>query len=197
MTGARALFGGVALAAIGMVAALSVSHVRPSARSEGRNEVVVKGPGGIPLVKADPDPVKIKPKDPGGLKVPHKNMTVYERLEGSQRKVVPAGDPNRGKKPKQVAAKPGEKKLAQDIGPYRAQLGSYSNADMAERRWRELQKKHPGLFGSLHKVVERVNVRSKGTLYRLQAGPLKSPEDVQKLCAALAKHKIGCFLIKS
>jgi hypothetical protein len=33
--------------------------------------------------------------------------------------------------------------------------------------------------------------------YRLQAGPLKSPEDVHRICAALAQHKVGCFLVKS
>ena len=198
MIGGRALWGGVALAVIGTSMVLTMSLTRPNARSESRREVVVSAGGGIPLVKAEPGPIKVKPKDPGGLKVPHKDITVYERLEGPVRKVKPAGEPRRvAKRRHEAAAKSKEKKLAQEVGPYRVQLGSFSSAKIAERRWRQLRRKYPGVIGSLQMMVERVNIRSKGVFYRLQAGPLKSPEDVRKVCAILARHKVGCFLVKS
>jgi cell division septation protein DedD len=184
---------GAALAAIGTIAALSVSHLRPHARSEAREGVVI-GPGGVPLVKAEPEPIKVKPKDPGGLKVPHKDKSIYEQIE-SQRKVVPAADP--GKAAKRAAPKATPKHLAQAIGPYRVQLGSFENTESAERRWQEIRKHHADLVGKLQMVLERVELKAKGTKYRLQAGPLKSPEEVQKLCAALSKRKVDCFLVKS
>src|SRR5262249_21416815 len=142
----------------------------------------------------EPGPVRVKPQDPGGLKVPHKDKSIYEQIE-SHRKVVPAADP--AKKGKSTAPKPTDKKLAQAIGPYRIQLGSFESAETAQRRWQELKSGHAELIGNLTMVVERVELKAKGTMYRLQAGPLKSPEEVQKLCTALAKHKVGCFLVKS
>ena len=35
-----------------------------------------------PLIKADTNPIRIKPVTPGGMKVPHQDKTVYERLTG-------------------------------------------------------------------------------------------------------------------
>jgi cell division septation protein DedD len=169
----------------------------------------VPTPGGVPLVKAEPGPVKVKPQDPGGLKVPYKDKSIYERFEGP-RKVVPAAGPGKSPKaatpkaatpksatPKSATPKPGDKKLAQAVGPYRIQLGSFENAETAQKRWNELKNRHSDLVGGLQMVVERVELKAKGTMFRLQAGPLKTPEDVQKLCAALSKRKVGCFLVKS
>jgi cell division protein FtsN len=186
------------LAAIGTLMMLTMSHTRPDARSESRKEVIVGGRGGIPLVEPEPGPIKVKPKDPGGLDVPHKDITVYERLEGPARKAAPAGEARHAaKQPHGPKAKSKDKKVAQAVGPYRVQLGSFTSAQTAERRWRELRQRYPHVIGSLQMMVERVRIRSKGVFYRLQAGPLKSPEDVHRICAALAQHKVGCFLVKS
>lgn len=52
-----------------------------------------------PLFRADPSPTKIKPKDPGGLEVPHQDMLVYETLttetpaEGAERLLPPPEEP--------------------------------------------------------------------------------------------------------
>lgn len=188
MNWGRSILFGAALAAAGTVAALTHTDYRPHARSEARDGVVM-GPGGIPTIKAEPGPLKVKPKDPGGLKVPHKDKSIYERLEGG-RKPVPAADA--GKAPNKA-----EKKHAQAIGPYRVQLGSFETAAGAQKRWQEIKGRHADLVGKLDMVLERVQLKAKGTMYRLQAGPLKSPGEVQKLCAALAKRKVGCLLVKA
>jgi hypothetical protein len=184
----RSILFGAALAAAGTVAALTHTEYRPHARSEAR-EGVVMGPGGIPTIKAEPGPLKVKPKDPGGLKVPHREKSIYEQLEGG-RKPVPAADS--GKVPK----KP-EKKLAQAIGPYRVQLGSFETAATAQKRWQQIKSRHGDLVGKLEMVMERVQIKAKGTVYRLQAGPLKTPAEAQNLCAALAKRKVGCLQVKA
>ena len=195
MTWGRTFLRGALLAVAGTAGLLTLNQRVADARAEGRDGVVITSPGAIPLIKADTGPIKIKPENPGGLDVPHKDKSIYERFEG-HRKVVPAGDP---KKPQQTASntKPGQKNLAQAIGPYRVQLGSFANTESAQRRWQELRSHHADLIGSLQMVLERVEVRAKGTMVRLQAGPLKTADEVQKLCAALAKRKVGCFLVKS
>lgn len=194
MNWGRAFLQGVALAAIGTVAVLAWTHWRPDARSQARDGVVPASPGGVPLIKAEPGPVKIKPKDPGGLKIPHRDKSIYRQLEG-QRKIVPAGDPD--KAAKKPATKSSHKNLAQAIGPYRVQLGSFENAESAQRRWKELRSRHADLVGGLSLVLERVELKAKGTMFRLQAGPLRSPDEAQKLCASLVKRKVGCFPVKS
>lgn len=52
-----------------------------------------------PLFRADPSPTKIRPKDPGGLEVPHQDMLVYETLttetpaESAERLLPPPEEP--------------------------------------------------------------------------------------------------------
>lgn len=186
---------GVALAVIATAGLLTLDQRVAEVRAERRDGVVITHPGAVPLIKADAGPIKIKPQNPGGLDVPHKDKAIYERFE-SNRKVAPADDPQ---KLQQTASnpKPGQKNLAQAIGPYRVQLGSFANTESAQRRWQELRGRHADLIGGLQMVLERVEVRAKGTMVRLQAGPLKSADEVQKLCAALARRKVGCFLVKS
>lgn len=36
----------------------------------------------IPLVKADPGPIKVRPESPGGLEVPDRDKLVYQRIQG-------------------------------------------------------------------------------------------------------------------
>ena len=177
----------------GIVAVLGVAFAMAGPPTLVRAET-----SSIPLIKADTTPIKVKPKDPGGLKIPHQDKSIYERFE-TGRKVVPAGDPGKGhKNPRQhAAAKPGDKNIAQDIGPFRIQLGSFTSTEKAQRRWNELKSKNADLVGGLQMVLERVEVKNKGTLVRLQAGPLKSSDDVHKLCAALGKRKVSCMLVKS
>ena len=37
-------------------------------------------PGAVPVVRADPRPVKVRPESPGGIEVPFRDSTVYENL---------------------------------------------------------------------------------------------------------------------
>jgi hypothetical protein len=39
-------------------------------------------PDNVPLIKADPQPIKVKPEQPGGLVVPDRNMTIYNERPG-------------------------------------------------------------------------------------------------------------------
>jgi hypothetical protein len=57
-------------------------------------------PDDVPLVKAEAKPVKVRPADPGGEKVPHRNRRLYRDLDiappkGDQARRPPAAKPDR------------------------------------------------------------------------------------------------------
>ncbi|MEF2545933.1 SPOR domain-containing protein [Aurantimonas sp. E1-2-R+4] len=68
----------VAIAVVGAAAAYWVS-----------GDVVV-GSGDLLIVRADTDPVKVAPKDPGGRAIPNQNKAVYERVQSADADIVPA-----------------------------------------------------------------------------------------------------------
>lgn len=39
---------------------------------------------GLPIVRADIDSIKVRPDDPGGMQVPNRDKTVYDRVSGSE-----------------------------------------------------------------------------------------------------------------
>ncbi|MDA1091232.1 MAG: SPOR domain-containing protein [Proteobacteria bacterium] len=69
--------------------------------------------GGVPLIKALPGPVKVRPENPGGLKVPNRDKLVYDRMNKSSEA---GGDEGRGPErllpsPEQPLPKPAVKKI--------------------------------------------------------------------------------------
>lgn len=40
----------------------------------------IQDDGKLPILLPDPSPIKIRPEDPGGMEVPHRNTTVYDQL---------------------------------------------------------------------------------------------------------------------
>ncbi len=51
-----------------------------------------EGSGTPALVRADPEPVKVKPENPGGQQVPNQESQVYRRVDGSDAAAKPAQD---------------------------------------------------------------------------------------------------------
>ncbi|MGK7869409.1 SPOR domain-containing protein [Falsiroseomonas sp. E2-1-a20] len=50
------------------------------------------GGSGVPVVEADPRPFKVRPDDPGGLRVPNQNALVLERPGNRQAQAAPRAD---------------------------------------------------------------------------------------------------------
>ena len=77
--------------------------------------------GGIPLIKADPGPVKVRPVNPGGLRVPDRDKLVYDRMHGKSAGPGEAGGEGGGAErllppPEQPLPKPRPKKeVAKEI----------------------------------------------------------------------------------
>jgi hypothetical protein len=74
-------------------------------------------PDNVPLIKADPQPIKVKPDQPGGLVVPDRNMLIYNERPGGppverllpppeQPQARPAAPPPASAPQQQVAAAP-------------------------------------------------------------------------------------------
>ncbi len=46
-------------------------------------KLMVDPDANIPLVRADEEPVKVQPENPGGMEVPDRDKLVYDRIEGN------------------------------------------------------------------------------------------------------------------
>jgi cell division septation protein DedD len=91
---------------------------------------------------------------------------------------------------KQVAAVP--------PSGFRIQLAAVSSADDASRQWQKIIDKNKDLLGSVHLMIEKVEVPAKKQiLYRIQAGPFKSETEAKDICAKLVARKVSCFFVKA
>ncbi|WNJ98968.1 SHOCT domain-containing protein [Thalassospiraceae bacterium LMO-JJ14] len=71
-------------------------------------------------------------------------------------------------------------------------LASYRSAKQAESGWLQIKRAHGNVLGSLDHEVSRVTLGSKGTYYRLKAGPLPSVSEAKSLCSQLKKRRQFC-----
>ena len=91
--------------------------------------------------------------------------------------------------PKQMATK----KPVKRSGPQPAvHLASYRSAKQAESGWLQIKRAHGKVLGALDHEVSKVRLGSKGTYYRLKAGPLPSVIQAKSLCSQLKKRRQFC-----
>lgn len=91
--------------------------------------------------------------------------------------------------PEQMA----KKEPAKPAGPQPAvHLASYRSAKQAESGWVQIKRAHGNILGSLDHEVSRVTLGSKGTYFRLKAGPLPSVNDAKSLCRQLKQRRQYC-----
>jgi cell division septation protein DedD len=77
--------------------------------------------------------------------------------------------------------------------PWRIQLASLRNQTSAQAEWKKLQKAQDLLQGlKLH--VQQAKL-SKGTFYRVQAGPLTDRTTAVSLCNSLKSRKQDCLIV--
>lgn len=247
--GRRILTGLIAAAALGGFA-MVVVYSFDQGNTEGSDAVA-------PVVKAQQGPTKVKPDDPGGMKIPDQDKEVFARLDPNAPKktverlllpparvvdappapkpapeielapvpilapppapkpppelaAAPAAPPSPPVAPKAtaqepVAAKPppnvaaaaaAAAKVAPAAGGFRVQLVALGSAKAARAAWARFVKQHADLFGDMKPTVAKVDIKGKGTFYRLQAGPLADGRAARALCKQIKKRKIGCLVVR-
>jgi len=80
---------------------------------------------------------------------------------------------------------------------YRLQLASMRSAAAAAETWDKLSAKHGDVIGALELVIQKIDLGvGKGIYYRVQAGPVTSEADGDRMCATLRQRKVACIVVR-
>jgi len=182
-------------------------------------------PDNIPLIRADPDPVKVKPppEKVGGMEIPNKDNPLYGARVPPVEKLLPPPEApvSRPLPPPQVqvqppaqtpappaAAVPGQTATAPKAPPkpaptetavpagIRVQLASLRSAEAARDEWMRLKRENSDLLGKLTAVAVRADLGERGIYYKIEVGPLASREAAIRLCGELKDRDLGCQLVR-
>jgi cell division septation protein DedD len=130
------------------------------------------------------DPAKIIAKTPPAAAAPLKLPTdLAEKAPAVPAAQTPPPPPAVEKSP-QIAA----------TAAWRIQLVSLRSLTDAEAVWTRLQKANNDLLGGLELQVQTAKL-SKGTFYRVQAGPLSNRAAAASLCGTLKSRKQDCLVV--
>ena len=79
-------------------------------------------------------------------------------------------------------------------GGYRLQLTPTRSEAEAQQLWQTVSAKNPNLASASHRI-EPTQMGDLGTFYRLQIGPFQDKAEGTKLCNALKRSGVDCFLV--
>ena len=79
---------------------------------------------------------------------------------------------------------------------WRVQLISLPSKAGAEKAWPKILKAHSSLLSGLPHDVVAVQIKGKGTFYRLRVGAFAQKSNAQNLCNKLKARKQDCTLTK-
>jgi cell division septation protein DedD len=113
----------------------------------------------------------------------------------------PAAAPAPEPKPK-PAAKPAAQQTAAATpqaaaGPvkYVVQVGSKKNQTEALASFADMQQKYPTLLANYRPIVQKADLGTKGTWYRLRIGPITEKSAASKLCSQLKSQGLSDCLV--
>ncbi len=112
--------------------------------------------------------------------------------------LTPAPRPTAAPKPTPAAnSVTAQAQAANASKTYRVQLAASRSPEGARAEWDRVRRKNLDLLGDLGLTVTKVDLGpKKGVFYRLRVGPLAGDAQARKLCAELAKRRIGCLVVK-
>lgn len=158
----------------------------------------------MPSPPPEPSPALEPP--PAAMPAPVTPPPPPEFLEKLAMPAVPAAGSNEA--PKAAMVKPGPitpnapnpqpKPVAPAStgGDFRVQLGSLSSAQGARTEWKRLQSRYDDLLSGLSLNIETVEIKGKGTFYRVQGGLLTRAR-ADAICKRLkTENPGGCLVVK-
>ena len=162
--------------------------------------------GPIPVIRADPTPVRVRPENPGGMQVKHTDKMIFSRggarveLEpGAERLLDPPEKPFIVMKSQPAAPEPGA--VSPDAGPapasgdYRVQLSAFPDETAATSEWNRLRTAFPLQLADLELMIEPVRQDETATLYRIQAGWIDQAS-ARRICARLTAAGQSCQVVQ-
>ncbi|MSO89609.1 MAG: SPOR domain-containing protein [Rhodospirillaceae bacterium] len=182
--------------------------------------------GPVPTIQADSRPIKTRPERPGGMEVPDQDKEIFGRLAPgpssgpvierllpppelpmprppAQAVLVEAPEPpSRPTAPQLPTAAPmppaaPPAMAALPASGRRIQLSSVRSADDANREWARLVKNHPDVLSGLSLTVSPAELGGdRGTVYRVQAGPVADEAAARDLCGKLSARRQGCLVVR-
>lgn len=78
---------------------------------------------------------------------------------------------------------------------YVVQLGAKKSQTEALATFADIQQKHPSLLGNYRPMVQKADLGSKGTWYRLRVGPVDNKGTADKLCSQLKSQGLPDCLV--
>ena len=164
----------------------------------------------ISIIRADQKPFKVKPKEPGGLRVENPDTKIYCKIsdcdEEGEIVLPPLEEPAFSKYKENDLILLDENNLKLPISEKNAdnkfptkgfliQLSALRSKQKAEIEWERLLKKYPQFLEKYNPIIIKVDDDQKGTFYRLRVGPIETKKESDALCQSLKKEKVGCLVV--
>jgi cell division septation protein DedD len=170
--------------------------VRPdgSVETPAVPDLPVEAAGAAPAEAAPPAGAQLAAVSPAPAAEPQPAQAAPQEA-APQPAAAPAPEP----KPK-PAAKPAAQQTAAaapQAGPvkYVVQVGSKKNQTEALASFADMQQKYPTLLANYRPIVQKADLGSKGTWYRLRIGPITEKSAASKLCSQLKSQGLADCLV--
>jgi cell division septation protein DedD len=108
---------------------------------------------------------------------------------------APAPAPAPAPKVAAVQPKPKPAPAPQAASKYVVQVGSKRNQTDALATFADIQQKYPKLLANYRPIVQKADLGSKGTWYRLRIGPIDDKSEAYKLCGQLKSQGLPDCLV--
>ena len=79
-------------------------------------------------------------------------------------------------------------------GAFIMQLAAVKSETAAQSEWNRVQKKYSALLGALPLLVQKADLGTRGTYYRIQTGPFPNKSTAQDLCLRLKQAGGDCIV---
>src|SRR5579883_2837576 len=178
--------------------ALGVMAVSAGALWVGYRLSVGRSPSGdIPLIRAETDPVKVKPDDPGGMEIPNRDRLVFNPTGNMPvERLLPAPAAQAPAPPQTAAVSTTPPAPGAVAKGFRLQLGAERTPEIAKQEWDRIKRQHSDLLGALAVSVDRADLGARGVFYRIHVGPIADQAQAERLCAQLRQRGVGCLIAK-